>query len=528
MNLNPVNIDLHLLALQLMAAQAILGAFDTLYHHELTEALAQRSSARLELKIHAIRALLYSVLFIGLAGWAWHGAWAWVLIAIFAIEIGLTLWDFVTEDKTRLLPATERVTHTVLAMNGGAFVALLLINAPNWLAQPTALVWQSHGMLSIFLGLAGIGVGLSGVRDAFASMRFEKQARAAVNAPDQSPPPLHFSDRSQQVLVSGGTGFIGQLLVRALLKDGQQVTLLTRNPKQSAWLFNGAVSCISDMSELPAQRQIDVIINLAGARILGWRWSEKRKAQLRASRVKLTEGLVDWIARAQHKPRLLLSASAIGYYGVQALGDNRLLDESIPPQAIFMSQLCQEWEAASSRARQHGVQVACMRFGLVLGEQGALPMMLLPIKLGLGGALGGGQQWHSWIHVHDLLRGIAHLWQLSEMAEVNPADEGANEGANEGSGNKKYPEARAGNALCNGAWNFTAPEAVSQRQFSRTAASILHRPCFMPTPGTPIRWLLGEQATLLLDGQRVHPARLLASNFSFTFPTLQAALTDLK
>ncbi len=143
MSPNLVSLDVHLLALQLMAAQALLGAFDTLYHHELTESLAQRSSARLELKIHAIRALLYSVLFIGLAGWAWHGAWAWLLIAIFAIEIGLTLWDFVTEDKTRLLPATERITHTVLAMNGGAFVALLLINTPHWLAQPTAMVWQS-------------------------------------------------------------------------------------------------------------------------------------------------------------------------------------------------------------------------------------------------------------------------------------------------------------------------------------------------------------------------------------------------
>lgn len=519
MNLNPLNLDLHLLALQLMAAQAILGAFDTLYHHELTEALAQRSSARLELKIHAIRALLYSVLFIGLAGWVWHGAWAWVLIAIFAIEIGLTLWDFVTEDKTRLLPATERVTHTVLAMNGGAFVALLLINAPNWLAQPTALVWQSHGLLSIFLGLAGIGVGLSGVRDAIASMRFEKQekqARATVNAPDQSPPPLHFSDRSEQVLVTGGTGFIGQLLVRALLRDGQQVTLLTRNPKQSAWLFNGAVSCISDMSELPAHRQIDVIINLAGARILGWRWSEKRKAQLRASRVKLTEGIIDWIAQAQYKPRLLLSASAIGYYGVQPIGNNSLLDESCPPQAIFMSQLCQEWEAASNLARQHGVQVACMRFGLVLGEQGALPMMLLPIKLGMGGALGGGQQWHSWIHVQDLLRGIAHLWQHSQIPETN----GVNHGP--------APDNRAGNDLCNGAWNFTAPEAVSQLQFSRIAAKVMRRPCFMPTPAAPIRLLLGEQAALLLDGQRVHPARLLASGFRFDFPALQAALTDLK
>ena len=500
--MNPELVNLHQLALQLMAAQGILGAFDTLYHHELTEALAQRSSARLELKIHAIRALLYSVLFIGLAAWQWHGLWAWALLLIFAIEIGLTLWDFVTEDKTRLLPATERVTHTVLAMNGGAFVALLIINTPNWLAQPTKLVWQSHGALSVFLGLAGIGVGLSGVRDALASMRFERLEKRA----QQEAAPLHFSDRSEQVLVTGGTGFIGQLLVRALLRDGQQVTLLTRNPKQSAWLFNGAVSCISSICELPANRRIDVIINLAGARVLGWRWNEKRKAELRASRIKLTEAVVNWIAAAEHKPRLLLSASAIGFYGTQAIGDDAILDENSPPHAMFMSQLCQEWEAASAKARQHGVQVGCMRFGLVLGEQGALPMMLLPIRLGMGGALGSGRQWLSWIHVQDVLRGIAHLWQLSEAPG----------------------RSEPGTLPVHGAYNFTTPDTVSQKQFSQTAAKVWHRPCFLPTPGWPMRLALGEQADLLLEGQRVHPLRLPESGFRYAFPDLQSALLNLK
>lgn len=486
-------INLHLLALQLMAVQGLLGAFDTLYHHELTEALAQRSSARLELKIHAMRALLYSVLFVGLAFWVWHGVWAAMLLLIFAVEIGLTLWDFVTEDQTRLLPASERITHTVLAMNGGAFVALLLINTPAWLAQPSAMVWQTHGWLSVFLALAGVGVGLSGLRDGLAWWRFEQQE----NLPN--PPALHFSERSEQVLVTGGTGFIGQLLIRALLKDGQQVTLLTRQAKQAAWLFDGRVACINDMRELPANRRIDVIINLAGARILGWRWSESRKAQLRASRVKLTASVVDWISRAENKPRLLLSASAIGYYGIQQPGDTTMLTESSPPQAIFMSQLCQEWEVASTQARQYGVQVARMRFGLVLGEQGALPMMLLPIKLGMGGRLGSGQQWLSWIHVQDVLRGMAFLWQQS-----------------------------LGEQGVNGGWNFTSAHTVSQHQFSQIAAKVWHRPCFMPTPGWPMRLMLGEQADLLLEGQRVQPTRLLEQGFGFAYPDLHGALASLK
>jgi len=163
----------HVLALQFMAAQGLLGAFDTVYHHELTEALPNRSTARTELAIHATRAAIYGVLFVGLSNWQWHGMFAVALIAFFAVEIVLTLWDFVIEDQTRLLPATERVTHTVLAINGGAFIVLLALNVPAWLEQPTALVWHSQAWLGVFLALCGIGVGLSGIRDSFASRRLE-------------------------------------------------------------------------------------------------------------------------------------------------------------------------------------------------------------------------------------------------------------------------------------------------------------------------------------------------------------------
>lgn len=484
----------HLLALQLMAAQGLLGAFDTLYHHELTEALPSRTSARLELSIHSLRALIYSALFIGLSAWQWHGTWALVLLLVFTVEIVLTLWDFVIEDKTRLLPATERVTHTVLAINGGAFITLLALNTPAWLDQPTALVWQSQGWLSVFLALCGVGVGLSGLRDGWAAYRlYQTQQRETTLAP------IHFSDASESVLVTGATGFIGQRLVRALLADGQQVTVLTRQPKSAAWLFDGRVCCIQSMHDLPAQQRIDVIINLAGARILGWRWTEARKAELRRSRIALTDNLVAWIKQAQHKPRLLLSASAIGYYGIQAAGDNTELTEESPPQAIFMSQLCQEWEAAAQKASVYGVRVLRMRFGVVLGQQGALPMMLLPIKLGMGGPLGRGSQWQSWIHVQDVLRGIAHLWKAASTESL----------------------------ACAEVFNFTAPEVLSQKQFSQVAARVLHRPCFMPTPAWPMRLALGEQADLLLEGQRVVPKRLLDSGFEFAYPDLESTLRSV-
>ena len=478
----------HLLALQLMAFQGCLGAFDTVYHHELTEALPGRATAGRELAIHAVRALIYCALFIGLAGWAFHGAWALLLLAVFAVEVVLTLWDFVVEDRTRLLPATERVTHTVLAMNGGAFIALLALGTPEALSLPTALVWQPHGGLSLFLALCGVGVGVSGLRDAFAARALGKLASR-----DDAAPAVSFGTAPREFLVTGATGFIGQRLVRALLRDGHRVTVLTRQVRQAAWLFDGRVECVDNMGRLPPSRRVDVVINLAGARILGWRWTAARRAALRDSRVALTNKLVAWIAAAEHKPALMVSASAIGYYGIQRRGDDAVLTESDGPQAMFMSDLCREWEQAAQGAAAHGVPVACTRFGLVLGTQGALPMMLLPIKLGLGGPLGGGAQWLSWIHVDDVIGGIAHL-------------------------------CRSGGA---GVYNFAAPESLTQARFSRVAAKVLRRPYGFPTPGWPMRLLLGEQSDLLLEGQRVAPARLLSAGYAFRHPQLEGALRSL-
>jgi len=307
--------------------------------------------------------------------------------------------------------------------------------------------------------------------------------------------PLSFGPAGQVVLVTGATGFVGRQLVAALLADGQHVIALTRDPAKAARALGPDVRCVGAMTALPATERIDIVVNLAGARILGHRWTAARKAALRASRVALTERLVAWIATAAVKPRLMLSASAIGYYGVQPQGVHEPLTEASPPQPIFMSQLCREWEEAARGAAAHGVQVACTRFGLVLGHGGALPSMLLPIKLGAGGPLGGGRQHLSWIHVEDLLRALAWLARQEEPVS--------------------------------GAWNFTAPECTTQGAFARTAAGLLHRPALLPTPGWPVRLLLGEQADLLLEGQCVVPRRLLDGGFAFRYPDLQDALRTL-
>ena len=315
-------------------------------------------------------------------------------------------------------------------------------------------------------------------------------------------PGTGFDPVKRTVLVTGATGFIGQTLVRALLADGQRVIALTRDTARAARQLGAVVRCIDAMDALPVDERVDVIVNLAGSRILGQRWTARRRQALRASRVKLTSAVVDWIARARHKPRLLLSASAIGYYGIQAPGDAAQLAETAPPQPIFMSDLCREWEQAAGTATRHGVQVECMRFGLVLGRAGALPMMLLPIRLGLGGPLGGGRQWLSWIHVDDVIGGIAHRWRHAMEGPTMDVDAGAT--------------------------NFTAPEQLTQAAFSQTAARVWKRPCFMPTPGWPLRLALGEQADLLLEGQRVTPARLQREGYVFRYPELEGALRSLR
>jgi uncharacterized protein (TIGR01777 family) len=310
---------------------------------------------------------------------------------------------------------------------------------------------------------------------------------------DTQLPEVSFGAPPRSFLVTGATGFIGQRLVRALLRDGHSVTVLSRQARHAAALFAGRVDCIDGMAQLPPTRRIDVVINLAGARILGWRWTAARRTALRASRVALTNKLVAWISAAEHKPELMVSASAIGYYGIQRRGDDTVLNEDAGPQPMFMSDLCREWEQAAQGAAAYGVRVACTRFGLVLGTQGALPMMLLPIKLGLGGPLGGGAQWLSWIHVDDVIGGIAHL-------------------------------CRSGGE---GAYNFTAPESVTQAQFSQVAAKVLRRPYGFPTPGWPMRLLLGKQSDLLLEGQRVTPARLTSEGYTFRYPHLEGALRSV-
>ncbi len=312
---------------------------------------------------------------------------------------------------------------------------------------------------------------------------------------------LRFAEQPQRVLVTGGTGFIGTALCRALLRQGHAITLLTRNPAKATALLGSSVSAIQDFRELDPATPFDVVVNLAGEPIVGPRWTQARKAVLHGSRVDLTRSLVEWIARARSKPRLMISGSAIGYYGVQSVDDQHALSEDAPAQNIFMSEICQAWESSAQAVRQLGVTLAILRLGIVLGPcsvgQGALPKMLLPLRFGLSGVLGQGQQCVSWVHLADVLGAIAHLMRL--------------------------PDGQA-----QGVFNLTAPQPLGQRQFMKLATQALGRRWTLPiaAPAPILQALLGEQASLLLQGQRVVPTRLLSSGYHFAFPQLLPALKD--
>jgi len=481
---------LHETILTLLALQGVMGAFDVIYHHELRCALPQQRSAAYELRLHAIRSCLYGLVFAGLAWFVWGGAWLFVLWGIVLIEVVLTLMDFVEEDRTRLLPASERVTHTILAINAGVLFGLLGWLSLDWAELGTGVYWTPHGGLSIALTLMAIGVVASGIRDGLASC-----ALGRPNAPES----FDFGPCAQTFLISGGTGFIGQALVRALLERGHAPVLLARDPLKASMLFQGQVRCITSMDQLDPDTKVDVVVNLAGEAILGFPWSATRKARLVVSRVKTTEALVDWISRARKKPRLMLSASAVGFYGEQQLDDVSVLDETSPGQENFTSELCQRWENSAHKAADLGVPLKLLRLGLVFGSGGgALPSMLVPIRLGVGGPLGSGRQIMSWVHLHDVLGVMAWLCRRDHALETNAQP-----------------------------YNVVAPDNPSQFDFAVTAARLLNRPAFFRTPEGPVRRLLGEQSCLLLDGQRVIPRRLLEDGYSFRYPTLASALSEV-
>lgn len=290
------------------------------------------------------------------------------------------------------------------------------------------------------------------------------------------------------VLITGGTGFIGTALCGRLLQAGHTVSVPTREPAKAMQRLPG----VRVLAALEDARDVEAIVNLAGEPLADRRWSRARKQAFHDSRIGTTQRLVAWIARQPVRPRVLVSGSAIGYYGPQ---DDTALDESAPPGDDFAARLCRDWETEALRAEELDVRTCRLRTGIVLGaEGGALAKMLTPFRLGLGGPMGSGRQWMSWIHRDDLVRMIEWLLERDDAG---------------------------------GAYNGTAPEPVTNRAFAATLARRLHRPALLTTSAPMLKLVFGEMSALLLTGQRVLPAHALAEGFMFNVPTLDAALAHL-
>lgn len=297
----------------------------------------------------------------------------------------------------------------------------------------------------------------------------------------------------QHVFITGGTGFIGSRLSHRLIDEGFVLTVLTRDQSRAKTILPERVNLLESIEGLKDQAPVDAIINLAGEPLADRRWNEARKKLFYSSRVGLTENLFQYFSTATSLPAVLISGSAIGYYGPK--GDDRLT-ESATPTPCFSSDLCQAWESAACRFEKLGVRVCRIRTGIVLGSGGgALKAMLPAFKLGLGGPIGNGRQWMSWIHVNDMVEVL--------LAAIK-------------------------NSGLEGPINATAPEPVTNREFSKTLGKVLSRPAILPMPAIAVRVLFGEMADeLLLAGQRVVPEKLIQHGFRFSYPALEPALRSV-
>lgn len=288
-------------------------------------------------------------------------------------------------------------------------------------------------------------------------------------------------------LITGGTGFIGAALVQSLLADGHTVTVLTRSARPG----RPSLEFITSLDVIPPDTRFDAAVNLAGASLAGARWTGAYKEQIVASRLGTTEALIKLFARLERPPEVMLSASAIGYYGHH--GDESLgEDGAVTPG--FSQALCERWEKVAMLASVHGVRVCLLRFGVVLDrDAGAMVAMAKPFRFGIANWLGSGQQWLSWVHRQDAVGAIRFLQQRTDLS---------------------------------GPFNITAPEPVTSRGFC--TAMKRHRRTLVtaPVPAPLIRLLVGEMADeLLLKGQRVLPVRLEAAGFQFALPSLDDALS---
>jgi uncharacterized protein (TIGR01777 family) len=300
-----------------------------------------------------------------------------------------------------------------------------------------------------------------------------------------------------RIIITGGTGLIGRPLSQALVGEGHEVVVLSRQPEKVKNAPTGVKVQKWDGKSAAEWGQLadgaGAIVNLAGAGIADERWSAARKQLIRQSRIEAGQAVMEAIAAANTKPSVLIQASAVGYYGVQS-GDAQLA-ENASPGGDFLSKICFDWEASTAPASKFGVRRAVIRTGVVLSnEGGAFPKQVMPFKFFAGGPVGSGKQWYPWIHIEDQVRAIQFL---------------------------------IANDQASGAFNLTAPNPVTNKEFGQIVGEVMGKPAFMPAPGFAMKTVFGEMSIILLEGQRAIPQKLLELGFKFKYETAQAALRAL-
>lgn len=305
------------------------------------------------------------------------------------------------------------------------------------------------------------------------------------------------------IAITGGTGFVGRLLVARLLAEADQqsrLIVLTRDGTRADQIL-GQDPRLSIVTYDPLRPQewgstlegVKAVINLAGEPLTGGRWTPSKKAEIRRSRIEGTTALVEAIRACQTRPQVMISSSAVGYYGPR--NSDQALEETAQPGQDFLAQLAQDWEAAAQPVQDLGVRLAWVRTGIVLGpEGGALAQLLGPFQSFLGGPIGSGQQWLSWIHREDLVRLMQ--WLLTQESGSGPL-------------------------------NGTAPQPVKMQEFCAVLGQVIGRPSWLPVPSFALELVLGEAAQVVLTGQRVIPAQAERLGFTFHYPELKAALQQI-
>jgi len=303
-----------------------------------------------------------------------------------------------------------------------------------------------------------------------------------------------------KVAITGATGFVGSRLVERLHSQGEQILVLTRNSKKAKRIFpdlaypNLEIVAYQPKQSGAWQKSIDgcnSVVNLAGAGIADERWSASRKQEIMDSRKVTTEKLVEAIAQANSKPSVLVSASAVGYYGTS---ETATFDETSNSGNDFLAQVCQAWEAAAQPVKDVGVRLVILRIGIVLGMGGTISKMLTPFQLFAGGPIGSGRQWFSWIHIDDLVGLTLHSLRYQEMQ---------------------------------GIFNATAPNPVIMGEFCQDLGGTLNRPSWIPVPNLAIELLLGDGAVVVLEGQKVLPKQTQDSGFQYQYPNVKSALKNI-